>query len=248
MIKIDGLVCLVTGASRGLGAAIADQLGGMGGTVVGTATSAAGADAISERFAVKGFQGTGMVLNVTDDNSVADVLNAVNEQFGAVGVLVNNAGITRDTLLMRMKDEDWDAILDTNLKSTFRMSKACLRGMMKARFGRIVNISSIVGITGNAGQANYAAAKAGMIGFSRSMAQEVASRNITVNVVAPGFIKSDMTDKLKEDQKQVLMQKIPMARLGSPEDIAGAVAFLVSPYADYITGTVINVNGGMYMG
>lgn len=248
MINIDGIVCLVTGASRGLGAAIANQLGEMGGTVVGTATSAAGADAISERFAEKGFSGAGMVLNVTDDDSVADVLNAVNEQFGAVGVLVNNAGITRDTLLMRMKDDDWDAILDTNLKSAFRMSKACLRGMMKARFGRIVNISSIVGITGNAGQANYAAAKAGVIGFSRSMAQEVASRNITVNVVAPGFIKSDMTDQLKEDQKQVLMQKIPMARLGVPEDIAGAVAFLVSPYADYITGTVINVNGGMYMG
>ncbi len=248
MINIDGLVCLVTGASRGLGAAIANQLGEMGGIVIGTATSTTGADAISERFAAKGFSGAGMVLNVTDDDSVADVLKAVNEQFGAVGVLVNNAGITRDALLMRMKDEDWDAILDTNLKSTFRMSKACLRGMMKARFGRIVNISSIVGITGNPGQTNYAAAKAGMIGFSRSMAQEVASRNITVNVVAPGFIKSDMTDGLNEDQKQVLMQKIPMARLGSPEDIAGAVAFLVSPYADYITGTVINVNGGMYMG
>ncbi len=248
MINIDGLVCLVTGASRGLGAAIADQLGAMGGTVIGTATSASGAEAISGRFAEKGFTGAGMKLDVTDDESVAEVLKMINEQFGAVAVLVNNAGITRDTLLMRMKDEDWDAIIDTNLKSTFRMSKACLRGMMKARYGRIVNISSIVGITGNAGQANYAAAKAGMIGFSRSMAQEVASRNITVNVVAPGFIKSDMTNELNEDQKQVLMQKIPMARLGSPEDIAGAVAFLVSPYADYITGTVINVNGGMYMG
>jgi len=248
MINIDGLVCLVTGASRGLGAAIADQLGEMGGTIIGTATSAAGADAISARFVSKGYSGTGMLLNVTDDESVAEVIKAINEQFGAVGILVNNAGITRDTLLMRMKDEDWDAIMDTNLKSAFRMSKACLRGMMKARYGRIVNISSIVGITGNAGQANYAAAKAGMIGFSRSMAQEVASRNITVNVVAPGFIKSDMTDGLSEDQKQALMQKIPMARLGVPEDIAGAVAFLISPYADYITGTVINVNGGMYMG
>ncbi len=248
MINIDGSVCLVTGASRGLGAAIANRLGEMGGTVIGTATSIAGADAISERFAAKGFSGTGMLLNVTDDESVAEVIKAINEQFGAVGVLINNAGITRDTLLMRMKNEDWDVVLDTNLKSAFRMSKACLSGMMKARFGRIVNISSIVGITGNAGQANYAAAKAGMIGFSRSMAQEVASRNITINVVAPGFIKSDMTDGLNEDQKQVLMQKIPMARLGSPEDIAGAVAFLISPYADYITGTVINVNGGMYMG
>jgi 3-oxoacyl-[acyl-carrier protein] reductase len=248
MINIDGLVCLVTGASRGLGAAIADQLGEMGGTIIGTATTAAGADAISARFSSKGYSGTGMVLNVTDDESVAEVIKAINEQFGAVSILVNNAGITRDTLLMRMKNEDWDAIMDTNLKSAFRMSKACLRGMMKARYGRIVNISSIVGITGNAGQANYAAAKAGMIGFSRSMAQEVASRNITVNVVAPGFIKSDMTDGLSEDQKQTLMQKIPMARLGVPEDIAGAVAFLISPYADYITGTVINVNGGMYMG
>ena len=248
MINIDGMVCLVSGASRGLGAAIADQLGAMGGTVIGTATSSAGAEAISARFAEKGYTGVGMVLNVTSDESVADLLSAINEQFGAVAVLVNNAGITRDTLLMRMKDEDWDVILDTNLKSAFRMSKACLRGMMKARYGRIVNISSIVGITGNAGQANYAAAKAGMIGFSRSLAQEVASRNITVNVVAPGFIKSDMTNDLNEDQKQKLMQKIPMARLGTPEDIAGAVAFLVSPYAEYITGTVINVNGGMYMG
>ncbi len=248
MKNIDGMVCLVTGASRGLGAAIADQLGEMGGTIIGTATSDSGADAISERFASKGYAGAGLVLNVTDDESVAEVLKTINEQFGAVGVLVNNAGITRDTLLMRMKDEDWDAILDTNLKSAFRMSKACLRGMMKARYGRIINISSIVGITGNAGQANYAAAKAGMIGFSRSLAQEVASRNITVNVVAPGFIKSDMTDELNDDQKQVLMQKIPMARLGTPEDIAGAVAFLVSPYAEYITGTTINVNGGMYMG
>ena len=185
---------------------------------------------------------------MTDDESVAAAIETINGQFGAVTVLVNNAGITRDTLLMRMKDEDWDAILDTNLKSAFRMSKACLRGMMKARYGRIINISSIVGITGNVGQANYAAAKAGLIGFSRSLAQEIASRNITVNVVAPGFIQSDMTNELNEDQKQALMQKIPMARLGRPEDIAGAVAFLVSPYADYITGTVINVNGGMYMG
>ena len=248
MINIDGLVCLVTGASRGLGAAIADQLGEMGGTVIGTATSDSGADAIAERFASKGYTGTGLVLNVTDDESVAATIEAINGQFGAVAVLVNNAGITRDTLLMRMKDEDWDAIMDTNLKSAFRMSKACLRGMMKARYGRIINISSIVGITGNVGQANYAAAKAGLIGFSRSMAQEIASRNITVNVVAPGFIQSDMTNKLDEDQKQALMQKIPMARLGRPEDIAGAVAFLVSPHADYITGTVINVNGGMYMG
>ena len=248
MNNIEGQVCLVTGASRGLGAAIADQLGEMGGTVVGTATTDSGADAITARFAEKGIAGVGMALNVTDDESVSAVMKQINEQFGAVTILINNAGITRDTLLMRMKDEDWDAILDTNLKSAYRTSKACLRGMMKARFGRIVNIASIVGITGNPGQANYAAAKAGMIGFSRSLAHEVASRNITVNVVAPGFIKSDMTGELSDEQKESLMRNIPMARLGTPDDIAGAVAFLVSPYADYITGTVINVNGGMYMG
>ena len=248
MKNIEGQVCLVTGASRGLGAAIADQLGEMGGTVIGTATTDSGADAISAHFAEKGIKGAGMALNVTDDESVATVMKNINEQFGAVTILINNAGITRDTLLMRMKDEDWDAILDTNLKSAYRTSKACLRGMMKARFGRIVNIASIVGITGNPGQANYAAAKAGMIGFSRSLAHEVATRNITVNVVAPGFIKSDMTDELSDEQKESLMRNIPMARLGTPEDIAGAVAFLVSPYADYITGTVVNVNGGMYMG
>ena len=248
MINIDGLVCLVTGASRGLGAAIADQPGEMGGVVIGTATSAAGAEAISVRFQEKSCQGAGMLLNVTDPESIASVMKQINEQFGAVAVLVNNAGITRDTLMMRMSDEDWDAVQDTNLKSAFRMSKACLRGMMKARFGRIINISSIVGVTGNAGQANYAASKAGMIGFSRSLAQEIASRNITVNVVAPGFIQSDMTNELSETQKDALMQKIPMARLGQPQDIAGAVAFLVSPYASYVTGTVIHVNGGMYMG
>ena len=248
MINIDGLVCLVTGASRGLGAAIADQLGEMGGVIIGTATSTAGAEAIGARFKEKGYQGAGLLLNVTDPESIASVMKQINEQFGAVAVLVNNAGITRDTLMMRMSDEDWDAVQDTNLKSAFRMSKACLRGMMKARFGRIVNISSIVGVTGNVGQANYAASKAGMIGFSRSLAQEIASRNITVNVVAPGFIQSDMTNELNEAQKDALMQKIPMARLGQPQDIAGAVAFLVSPYASYVTGTVIHVNGGMYMG
>ena len=248
MINIDGLVCLVTGASRGLGAAIADQLGAMGGTVVGTATSEKGAEAISARMQEKGNQGAGMVLNVTDDESVAKVMRDINEQFGAVAILVNNAGITKDGLLMRMKDDDWDAVMDTNLKSAYRMSKACLRGMMKSRFGRIINISSIVGVTGNAGQANYAASKAGMIGFSRSLAQEIASRNVTVNVVAPGFIESDMTNELNEDQKESLMRNIPMARLGQPEDVAGAVAFLVSPYASYVTGTVIHVNGGMFMG
>lgn len=248
MMNIDGLVCLVTGASRGLGAAIADQLGEMGGIVIGTATSAAGAEAITARMQEKGGKGAGMVLNVTDDESVASVMSEINSQFGAVAVLVNNAGIAKDTLLMRMKDEDWDTVLDTNLKSAFRMSKACLRGMLKSRFGRIINISSIVGVTGNAGQANYAASKAGLIGFSRSLAQEIAARNVTVNVVAPGFIESDMTNELDEKQKEALMRNIPMARLGKPEDIAGAVAFLVSPYASYVTGTVIHVNGGMFMG
>jgi len=248
MMNIDGLNCLVTGASRGLGAAIANQLGEMGGVVIGTATSASGAEAITARLQAKGYQGAGMVLNVTDDESVAKVMSDINEQFGAVAILVNNAGITKDGLLMRMKDDDWDVVIDTNLKSAFRMSKACLRGMMKSRFGRIINISSIVGVTGNAGQANYAASKAGMIGFSRSLAQEIASRNVTVNVVAPGFIESDMTNELNEDQKQALMRNIPMARLGQPEDVAGAVAFLVSPYASYVTGTIIHVNGGMFMG
>lgn len=248
MMNIDGLICLVTGASRGLGAAIADQLGELGGIVIGTATSEKGAEAITERMRGKGYQGSGMILNVTDDASVAKLMSDIDTQFGAVAVLVNNAGVTRDTLLMRMKDEDWDAVMDTNLKSVFRLSKACMKGMMKARFGRIINISSIVGVTGNAGQTNYAASKAGMIGFSRSLGQEIASRNVTVNVVAPGFIESDMTNELNEDQKQVLMRNIPMARLGQPEDVAGAVAFLVSPYASYVTGTIIHVNGGMFMG
>ncbi|MEE9448129.1 MAG: 3-oxoacyl-ACP reductase FabG [Arenicellales bacterium] len=247
-MNIDGSVCLVTGASRGLGAAIADQLASMGGVVIGTATSDAGAAAIGARLKEKGMQGAGMKLDVTDDDSVKQLLAGITEQFGAVTILVNNAGITRDGLLMRMKDDDWDAILDTNLKSAFRMSKACLRGMMKARNGRIINISSIVGTTGNAGQANYAAAKAGLIGFSRSLAQEIATRNITVNVVAPGFIQTDMTDALDEKQKTALMANIPMNRLGSPQDIAGAVAYLASPLADYVTGQVMHINGGMFMG
>lgn len=247
-MDIEGKVCLVTGASRGLGAAIADQLGSMGGFLIGTATSEKGADAITARFKSKGIKGAGKVLDVTDDDSIAYLIKQITVDFGAVTVLVNNAGITRDNLLMRMKDEDWDDIMNTNLKSAFRMSKACMRGMMKARFGRIINISSIVGITGNAGQANYAAAKAGLIGFSRSLAQEIASRNITVNVVAPGFIESDMTNALDDQQKQTLTKNIPLARLGQPQDIANAVAFLASPMASYITGTVLHVNGGMFMG
>ncbi|MFT5259764.1 MAG: 3-oxoacyl-[acyl-carrier protein] reductase [Saprospiraceae bacterium] len=242
---LQNQLCLVTGASRGIGAAIAQKLSGLGATVVGTATSQKGADAISIAL---GDNGTGMVLNVTDAESISDLLAAINEKYGAISILVNNAGITRDNLLMRMKEEEWDDIMDTNLKSVYRMSKACLRGMTKARFGRIINISSVVGATGNAGQANYAAAKAGLIGFSRSLAQEIATRNITVNVVAPGFIQTDMTDDLPEAQKEALLTKIPMARLGSPDDVAGAVAYLASPWAEYVTGSVIHVNGGMYMG
>ncbi len=241
-------VCLVTGASRGIGAAVAAMMGSLGATVVGTATTKEGAQRIGDTLSAAGHQGVGRVLNVNDDDSVVALVKSINEELGSIAVLVNNAGITRDNLLMRMKDEEWDDIMDTNLKSVFRMSKACLRGMTKARFGRIINISSVVGATGNPGQANYAAAKAGLVGFSRSLAQEVATRNITVNVVAPGFIKTDMTDALSDEQKHMLLTKIPMARLGSAQDVAGAVAYLASPWAEYVTGTVVHVNGGMYMG
>lgn len=241
-------VCLVTGATRGIGAAIADELGSTGHIVIGTATSESGAEAISTRLDEKGISGTGKVLNVTDADQVDALVKEITEQFGTITVLVNNAGITRDNLMMRMKDDDWDAIMETNLKSVYRLSKACLRGMTKARFGRIINIGSIVGTTGNPGQANYSAAKAALIGFSRSLAQEVASRNITVNVVAPGFIQTDMTDVLDDKVKDALMSKIPLGRLGSPEDIASAVAYLTSPGGAYVTGTVLHVNGGMFMG
>lgn len=237
-------VCLVTGATRGIGKAIAQALIEQGGIVYGTATSADGADAIEH-----GFNGAchGRVLDVTDGDSVANLIAEITEQSGAPLVLVNNAGITRDNLLLRMKEAEWDEIIDTNLKSAYRLSKACLRGMTKARFGRIINISSVVAATGNAGQANYAAAKAGLIGFSKSLAQEVASRNITVNVIAPGFIATDMTNALNEDQRQAIIKNIPMAKLGSPENIASAAIFLASSMADYITGTTIHVNGGMVM-
>lgn len=244
-LLLQNQMCLVTGASRGIGASITTKLTGLGATVIGTATSQGGADHISMTL---GSAGEGMVLNVNDDDSVKDLIAAVNERHGPISVLVNNAGITRDNLLMRMKEEEWDEIIDTNLKSVYRMSKACLRGMTKARFGRIINISSVVGATGNAGQVNYAAAKAGLVGFSRSLAQEIATRNITVNVVAPGFIRTDMTNSLPDAQKQALLSKIPMSRLGEAEDVAGTVAYLASPWAEYVTGTVIHVNGGMYMG
>ncbi|EIC29398.1 3-oxoacyl-ACP reductase FabG [Methylomicrobium album] len=237
-------VALVTGASRGIGKAIAERLAGDGFFVVGTATTDNGAKAIS---AYLGENGKGLRLDVANADSVAEVIKTVNDAFGAPTVLVNNAGITRDNLLMRMKDEEWDAIINTNLASVFRMSKAVLRGMMKARTGRIISISSVVGSTGNAGQANYAAAKAGIVGFSKSLAKEVGSRNITVNVVAPGFIDTDMTRELGDEIKTSLLASIPLERLGSAEEIAHAVSFLASPGASYITGETLHVNGGMYM-
>jgi 3-oxoacyl-[acyl-carrier protein] reductase len=243
----DGQVALVTGASRGIGAAIADALASHGARVFGTATSEAGAAAIGERLGAIGTGHEGRVLDVNDADAAAALVADIGDVAGAPVILVNNAGITRDTLLMRMKDEDWDAVLDTNLRSVFRLSKACLRGMMKARFGRIVNIASVVGSTGNPGQANYCAAKAGMVGFSKSLAREVAARNITVNVVAPGFIDTDMTRELDDGQRESLMTGIPMQRLGEPGDIADAVTFLASSAAGYITGHTLHVNGGMYM-
>ena len=243
--NLSGEVVLVTGATRGIGAAIADLLASRGATVIGTATSQNGAEAITERM--QSMAGVGMVLDVTDSTAVDALIDEITKTYGAVSVLVNNAGITRDQILMRMKDEDWDAIINTNLSSVFRTSKAVLRGMMKARKGRIISIASVVGITGNAGQANYAAAKAGIIAFSKSLAKEIGSRGITVNVVAPGFIQTDMTDNLPEQAKTALMQQIALGRLGAPADIAEAVAFLASPAAAYITGETMNVNGGMYM-
>ena len=237
-------IALVTGASRGIGKAIAERLADDGFFVVGTATSDAGADAISNYL---GGNGKGIKLNVTDADSIAEVIKTVNDEFGVPTVLVNNAGITRDNLLMRMKDDEWDDIINTNLTSVFRMSKAVLRGMMKAKTGRIINISSVVGFTGNAGQANYAAAKAGMVGFAKSMAKEVGSRNITVNTVAPGFIDTDMTKELSDDIKNALLASIPLSRLGEAKEIAHTVAFLASAGAGYITGETLHVNGGMFM-
>ena len=242
---LNGEIALVTGASRGIGAAIADTLAARGATVVGTATSEAGADAISARLAPHG--GAGRVLNVTEAGAIEGLVDAIVKEFGPVSILVNNAGITRDNLLMRMKDEDWQAILDTNLSSVFRASKAVMRGMVKARRGRIVNIASVIGVTGNAGQANYAAAKAGIIAFGKSLAKEIGSRGVTVNTVAPGFIETDMTKDLPEVAKEAMLRQIALERLGSPQEIAEAVAFLASPAAAYITGETLHVNGGMYM-
>lgn len=246
MLLKDEIV-LVTGASRGIGKAIADGMGSEGATVIGTATSEEGASAITQRFAASDIKGVGMQLNVTDPDRIAAVIKEITADFGAVSILVNNAGITRDNLLLRMNDDEWNDIIDTNLSSVFRLSKACLRAMIKARRGRIINIASVVGVTGNAGQSNYAAAKAGIIGFGKSLAREVGSRGITVNTIAPGFIVSDMTDALSEDQKTALSSEIALGRFGDASEIAQAAVFLGSSMADYITGQTLHVNGGMHM-
>ncbi|OOE88647.1 MULTISPECIES: 3-oxoacyl-ACP reductase FabG [Salinivibrio] len=243
-MKLDGKVALVTGASRGIGRATAELLAERGATVIGTATSEKGAAAISDYL---GENGKGLALNVTSPESVAEVLDTIKKEFGDVDILVNNAGITRDNLLMRMKDDEWQDIMDTNLTSIFRLSKAVLRAMMKKRCGRIINIGSVVGVMGNAGQANYAAAKAGVIGFTKSMAREVAARGITVNTVAPGFIETDMTKALNDEQRAATLAQVPAGRLGDPKEIAATVAFLASDDAAYMTGETLHVNGGMYM-
>ncbi|MEM5460927.1 MULTISPECIES: 3-oxoacyl-ACP reductase FabG [Paraburkholderia] len=244
---LDKQIAIVTGASRGIGRAIAMELARQGATVIGTATSESGAAAISEAFNAAGVNGRGAVLNVNDAAAAEALIDGTVKEFGALHVLVNNAGITQDQLAMRMKDDDWDAVVDTNLKSVFRLSRAVLRPMMKAKGGRIINITSVVGSAGNPGQINYAAAKAGVAGMTRALAREIGSRGITVNCVAPGFIDTDMTKTLPEEQQAALKTQIPLGRLGSPEDIAHAVAFLASPQAGYITGTTLHVNGGMYM-
>lgn len=246
-MNLSSEIALVTGSSRGIGNAIALELGRLGATVIGTATTQAGADAISEAFGKSGIKGGGLVLNVASAEAIQHAVSTIQEKYGAISILVNNAGITRDNLLMRMKDEEWDEIIQVNLTSVYRLSKACLKGMTKARKGRIINISSVVGVAGNPGQVNYAAAKAGIIGFSKSLAREIGSRNITVNVVAPGFIETDMTRQLSAEQRQALEQQIPLQRLGAIEDVAKAVAFLASADAGYITGETLHVNGGMYM-
>ena len=246
-MTVEQKVALVTGASRGIGAAIADGLGRSGITVVGTATTEAGADKISQRFADNNIIGRGMVLNVAEASSVDSVLKAMAEEFGAPTILVNNAGITKDNILMRMKDDEWMDVINTNLNAVFRLSKACVRAMTKARWGRIINISSVVGSMGNGGQSNYSATKAGVEGFARALAKELGSRSITVNSVAPGFIDTDMTKELPDANKEAMLSQIPLARLGAPEEIAAVVSFLASESAGYITGETIHVNGGMYM-
>lgn len=244
---LKGEIAIVTGASRGIGKSIAETLGKAGATVIGTATSDKGAAGIDTHFKAEGIEGGGFVLDVGDADSISAFLKAAQEKFGAPSILVNNAGITRDNLLMRMKDEEWESVIQTNLTSIFRLSKAVMRGMMKAKKGRIINIASVVGLIGNPGQANYCAAKAGIVGFTKSMAREIGSRGITVNVVAPGFIDTDMTKELPDESRKAMLAQVPLERLGSPDDIAQAVLFLAGPGAGYITGETINVNGGMYM-
>ncbi len=246
MKVLEGQIALVTGASRGIGAAIADSLLADGAMVIGTATTESGAESINSRLTSLG-NGAGMALDVNDADAVTALLTEINSNWGAPTILINNAGVTRDQLLMRMREDDWDTVIDTDLRSVYRLSKACLRGMMKARQGRIINISSVIAATGNAGQSNYAAAKAGMVGFSKSLAREIGSRGITVNVVAPGFIQTDMTDQLSDEQKNNLLNDVPLARLGHVDDIAQAVSYLASPQASYITGHTLHVNGGMFM-
>ncbi|MDN5869819.1 MAG: 3-oxoacyl-ACP reductase FabG [Nitrococcus sp.] len=245
--SLESQIALVTGASRGLGRAIALILGEAGATVAGTATTEAGAQRISGELAQAGIAGTGMALDVTDSEQVKAVVTTLGRRFGSPTILVNNAGVTRDALFLRMREEDWDAAIDTNLGSVYRMSKAVLRGMIKARYGRIINIASVVGLTGNIGQVNYAAAKAGIMGLSKSLAREVGSRGITVNTVAPGFIATDMTDSLPEAQREALVAQTPLGRLGQPQDIATAVLFLATREASFITGETLNVNGGLHM-
>ena len=240
-------IALVTGATRGIGRAIALELGKQGATVIGTATSNDGAGKISAYLAEAGVKGKGITLQVRDAEQLNETLAVIAKEFGVITILINNAGITRDNLTMRMGDDEWDAVIDTNLKAVFRLSRGVMRGMMKARFGRVVNITSVVGYSGNAGQANYCAAKAGVAGMSRSLARELGSRNITVNCVAPGFIATDMTHALDDKQKEAMLASIPLGRAGTPEDVAGAVSFLVSPAAAYVTGTTVHVNGGMFM-
>ncbi|WP_374399808.1 3-oxoacyl-ACP reductase FabG [Niveibacterium sp.] len=247
MTALEGQIALVTGASRGIGRATALELGRQGAVVIGTATSDSGAEAISAALTEAGIKGVGLRLNVTDAADCEAALARIEQEFGAVSVLVNNAGITRDNIAIRMKDDEWDAVIDTNLKAVFRMSKLVMRAMMKARYGRIVNITSVVGSSGNAGQANYAAAKAGVAGMTRALARELGSRNITVNCVAPGFIDTDMTRALGDGQRDALLGQIALGRLGRPEEIAAAVAFLASPAASYVSGVTLHANGGMYM-
>ena len=244
---LNDKVAFVTGATRGIGRAIALELGKQGATVIGTATSEDGAGKISAYLAEAGIKGKGVMLDVTDTSRTDGVLADAAKEFGVITILVNNAGITRDNLAMRMGDDEWDAVIDTNLKAVFRLTRAVMRGMMKARFGRVVNITSVVGYSGNPGQANYCAAKAGVAGLTRSLARELGSRNITVNCVAPGFIATDMTHALSEEQRQAMLAAIPLGRAGTPEDIAGVVGFLASPAASYVTGTTVHVNGGMFM-